>query len=176
VPRKEIGWIPILIGTVLLFVIAFAISVALRSSSPASSSTTSTTSTPGVKLWSKELTLKVAQQYGLDHPSATIDNTCSTCILVELVYHYGMALSDSGGLEIWPHGAPTFRDCARALASSLPAVPLYDPPSNTSKTAAKVGSYMCAYASNGTVLSLRYDGSTDNGNAFKFRVTNWSVG
>ena len=165
--RKALGWTPILIGGAVVLVIAIALSLALHNS-PASA---------GTRLWTGEVTIKVSQEYGLDHPSAVIDPSCVRCILVEDVYPIGMAIGDSGGLRAWPRGAPTYQDCAHALReSSPPAIALYDPPSYVSTTAARPGAYVCGYSNNGSVLSLRYDGPTQHGGAFKFKVTAWAAG
>jgi hypothetical protein len=172
--RKEMGWTPIVIGSVLLLVGAFVVTLFVHNSSPSSSAPPAAA---GTKLWTKEVTLKVGQDYALAQPSATVDDACTNCILVEEVYRYGMAISDSGGLQLWQPGAPTYRNCATVLApTSLPAVGLYDPPSNVSSKDARTGTYLCAYADDGKLLSLRYDGPTGQGNEFKFHVTAWSVG
>jgi hypothetical protein len=166
-PGRDRGWTPFLIGGGVVLVIAIALSLALHNNA----------ATAGTKLWAGEVTLKVGQEYGLEHPSAAIDATCAKCILVEDVYPFGMAISDSGGLVAWPKGAPTYKDCAKALrGSSPPAVALYDPSSNTSSSAARPGAYLCAFANSGGVLSLRYDGPTEHGGAFKFKATAWAVG
>jgi hypothetical protein len=176
-PRKEIGWTPLLIGGAIVLVIAIVVSVAIHSKTNPHKSTVPPTIAAGTKVWTGEVALKVNQQYALDHPSAVIDVACTRCILVEGVYPYGMAISDSGGIQTWLQGAPTYQDCATALAGkSLAAIALYDPPTYASPRDLKPGGYMCAYANSGNVLSLRYDGPINHGNAFKFKATSFSVG
>ncbi|HEV3211830.1 MAG TPA: hypothetical protein VGZ03_00400 [Acidimicrobiales bacterium] len=175
-PRREIGWTPFLIGGAVVLVVALVLSLTVRGSSAPNGSTTSTTVAPGTLLWTGEVTLGVARDYGLEHPTATVDNSCNHCTIVEGVFQYGMAISNTGGLQVWPAGAPTYLDCANALSQrSLPAVALYDPPTYTGSSVLRPGAYLCALGDNGNVVSLRYDGPVHQGNAFKFYVTSWTA-
>lgn len=167
-------WLPIAIGGVVVVVLALVLGFSLGTS-PSTTTTVPPNGTAGVVRWTGEVTLQNGGQYGLDSHSNAQDLSCSNCVLVEGVLGYGMAISDSGGLQQWLHGTPTYTDCKSALvAKSLPAAALYDPPAY--KTGAKDGTYFCGFASDGSVLRLRYDGPINNSNAFNFDVTSWASG
>jgi hypothetical protein len=177
---RVIGWTPIVIAGGLILAVALAFSLSRQGSSPPTTTTSTTTpvvSPAGTQMWTGDVTLTGGQEYGLDHPSATIDDTCTNCIIIEGVLGYGEAFSDSGGFQLWKqHGAPTYNDCVGALRVSLPALALWDPPTNALSKDTRPGKYLCALANDGNVLSMRYDGATHNGNAFKWSVISWSPG
>jgi len=174
--RPERRWAPIAIGGAVVLALALVLGFSLSNTTTTSTTTTTTQSgTAGVVRWSGEVTLQNGGQYGLDTHSNAQDLQCTNCIFVEGVLGYGMAISDSGGLQQALSGTPSYAACKASLtAKSLPAAALYDPPTYTK--GAKYGSYFCAVSSDGSVLRLRYDGPVHNSAAFNFDVTSWSAG
>ena len=173
--RPERKWAPIAVGAAVVLVLALVLGFSLGNTGTTTTTTTSQSGTAGVVRWNGEVTLLNGGQYGLDTQSNAQDLQCTNCILVEGVLGYGMAISDSGGLQEALHGTPSYAACKASLTvKSLPAAALYDPPTYTK--GAKYGSYFCGVSSDGSVLRLRYDGPVNNSAAFKFDVTSWSAG